>query len=525
MGLTSKVSMAHRKIIEVPLNRVEGDLEIRVLLDDGVVVDSWSSGTMYRGFERIMVGREALDGLVITPRICGICSTAHLMAACLALDEIAGVSPPPDAVRIRNLTLMAELLQSDVRQSFLMFTADFCNPGYAASDLYSEALGRYEPLKGRAVRQVIDETKRILEIVAIFGGQWPHSSYMVPGGITSVPGTSDLLQCHQILARYRRWYERRIMGCSLERWQEVSSETDLDEWLHENDAHYQSELGFFLRFARKAGLDKIGRSHDQFLSYGSLALPQGTAVKSAYGTTHLIPAGFARGSEVERFHQSKVSEHVAYSWFQDYGRGRHPYEGETRPYATGREGKKYSWAKAPRYGDLPAETGPLAELVMSRHSLFQDLVAKTGSNALVRQLARIVRPAFLIPVMEKWLKEISRNGRCYTLVPGPFEGQGCGLIHGARGALGHWVKIADNKVTHYQIVTPTAWNGSPRDSDGVRGPWEEALIGTPVRDLDDPVELGHVIRSFDACQVCTVHTIRGPGGAPKTAGRLGIVTV
>jgi Ni,Fe-hydrogenase I large subunit len=223
--------MPKRITLDLPLNRVEGDLEVRIELEDDIVANAWSSGTMYRGFENMLVGRGALDGLVITPRICGICSTAHLTAAALALEAAVGVTPPPDAVRIRDLSLMAEEAQSDLRHAFLMFAADFTNPIYSNSPLFAEAVRRYEPLKGETALEVIRQTKRIVEIVAILGGQWPHSSYMVPGGTTSIPSAADLLQCRHLLSHHRQWYERRILGCPLERWLAVASFSDLQLWL------------------------------------------------------------------------------------------------------------------------------------------------------------------------------------------------------------------------------------------------------------------------------------------------------
>ncbi len=511
MSATATLNIPTRNAVKttlnIPLNRVEGDLEIRIELQDGRVADAWSSGTMYRGIENILVGRGSLDGLVITPRICGICTTAHLTAASKALDAIAGIQPPPDAVRVRNLALMTESLQSDVRQTFLTFAADFANPAYRERPLFEEACGRYTPLKGETAIEVIRQTKRVIEIVAILGGQWPHSSYMVPGGVATVPSLADLLQCRHLLAGYRSWYEARILGCPIERWREVRSQADLDGWLEESAAHGDSDLGFFIRFAREIGLDQIGRGHGNFLSFGQLDLPPDTQVRGRAGATdHLIPAGFARGSEVSAFDQAKVAEHVAHSWYVDYAGGRHPSAGQTQPYATGGESQKYSWAKAPRYDGLPAETGPLAEMVIARHPLFLDLLAQ-GPNAFVRQLARLVRPAELMPAMEQWLSEITPDGTFYIPTPAIGEGEGLGTTQAARGALGHWVKIADAKIEHYQIITPTAWNGSPRDSDDVRGPWEEALIGTPVADPANPVALGHVVRSFDPCLVCTVHAL------------------
>ncbi len=498
-----------KKTVEIPLNRVEGDLEVRVELDGDHVTDAWSSGTMFRGFENILVGRSALDSLVITPRICGICGTAHLVAASKALEAISGVKPPPNAIRVRNLALMTEHIQSDMRHGFLMFTADFANPAYKKCALHEEAVKRFAPFKGETVIETIKWTKRVLEIVAILGGQWPHSSYMVPGGVVTTPSMEGIQQCAYLLGSYRAWYERRVLGCSIERWLEVRSATDLDAWLEESTTHWNSDLGFYIRFARQIGLETIGRGHGNFICYGCLDLPPGSAVRGQSDCADcLVPAGFSCGTEVTRFDQEKVTEHVAHSWFKDYAGGKHPFEGQTRPHASGREGKKYSWAKAPRYDGLPAETGPLAEMIISGNPLFTDLVGTNGPSVFVRQLARLVRPAQLMPAMAQWLEEVSADGKFYTRAPNISAGEGFGLTEATRGGLGHWVKIADQKIQHYQIITPTAWHASPRDSDGVRGAWEEALVGTPVRDPTNPVELGHVVRSFDACMVCTVHALR-----------------
>jgi len=498
-------------VVEVPLNRVEGDLEIRAEVEDGVVTDAWCSGIMYRGIEKILVGRGALDGLVITPRVCGICGTSHLTAAVRALESVAGVTPPSDAIRMRSIAQMAEHVQSDIRHAFLMFAGDFTNPVYADQELFPEAVRRYAPFQGESVIEVIRHTKRIVEIVAIIGGQWPHSSYMVPGGIASMPSASDLLQCSIILSRFRTFYEQRILGCTLERFSEVTSVAELDAWLSENSAHRDSDLGFFIRYCKAIGLQSIGHGPDRYLSFGGIE-SAGRDETGCPDKSALVAAGFARGSVVDAFDQSRISEHVSHSWFEDYGGGLHPSEGVTQPYASGREGKAYSWAKAPRYDESSAETGPLAELIMARHPLVNDLVDTQGASALVRQFARVIRPATLLPTLQRWIDGMDGNASLYVPVPEIPDGEGFGLVEATRGALGHWIKIVDGVIAHYQIITPTAWNASPRDGDGHRGPIEQALIGTPIRDAANPVELGHVVRSFDTCLVCTVHSVTRSSG-------------
>lgn len=495
--------------IKVPLNRAEGDLEIQIEVAGGTIVDAWSSGTMFRGFEGMMKGRGALDGLVLTPRICGICSLTHLTAAVEALDAITGIRPPDNAQRLRNLALMVETVQSDVRHAVLMFMVDFANQkAYHDHPMIHEAMKRYAPLAGNATIQTIRETKRLLEVVAIIGGQWPHTSFMVPGGVTSSLDVSEILQCRIIVSHFLNWYERSILGCSVERWQAVTTGEELDRWLEETETHRESEVGFFLRFGRLAGLDNMGRGHNRFLSYGNFPLPQDTDVPGTNG--RLTAAGFAESIATFTFEQEKIREDVSHSWYEGPGKAAHPFDGDSRPYASGEGGGPYSWVKAPRYDGLAVETGPLAERIMDKDLLFQDLVRLHGPNVLVRELARLTRPAKLLPVMLTWLQELQdkRGSPFYNKIETIPDGDGAGLIQAARGALGHWIKVVGEKITHYQIITPSAWHGSPRDHAGSRGPWEEALIGTPIRDESSPVEAGHVVRSFDPCLVCAVHTVR-----------------
>lgn len=500
--------MPTKRTYEIPLNRVEGDLEVRLDVDEGVVVDAWSAGTMFRGFEKLLVGRGAMDGLVVTPRICGICSTTHLLAAAKALDMIAGVTPPPNGTRLRNVALMAELVQSDLRHTLLYFLVDLAGPAYRHHPLHEEARRRFEPLRGESWVQAVIETKKILEITAMIAGQWPHSSFMVPGGVAYMPHSTELLQSRYILSRLRTWYEEQVLGCPLDRWREVRSAADLDEWLDESPAHHEGVLGFFMRFARSSGLDATGRGHQTFLSFGSLDLPEGTGVRSADGGPHLIPAGFARGAEVEPFVPELITEDVSHSFAASYEGGLAPALGVTEP-VPGDHGRRYSWAKAPRYRGLPAETGPLAEAIVAGDPLFRDLVATGGAGTFARQLARIVRPASVLPVMETWIAEVAAAGTepMYQACPPIEDGEGHGLIQAARGALGHWVEVRGGRITRYQVITPTTWNGSPRDSTGTRGPWEQSLVGTVIAEPDDPVEAGHVVRSFDACLVCAVHAV------------------
>jgi uptake hydrogenase large subunit len=489
-----------------PFNRVEGDLKVHLRIEDGVVRDAWCAGSMYRGFENIMKGRGPLDGLVITPRICGICTTAHLTAAARALDMVCGVRVPGNALRVRNVALLAEMIQNDVRHAVQLFMADFTRPGYEDHPLHGEARRRYEPMKGASALQAVSESRSLLEIIAILGGQWPHSSFMVPGGVVCLPSANDISQCRHLARHYRRWYEERVLGCSLERWSGVTSRAALKEWLAASGDHRKSELGFFIRFARTAGLHKIGGGRGHFIGFGGLVIPKDSEAAAPGRDGELFPPGFYRDGEAAPMDQKRITEAIDCSWFAGYRAPRHPFEGMTRPYAAGNENRQYTWAKAPRYDGLPAETGPLAQMLLAGDPLLTELIREEGPSVFARQLARIVRSSRTLPALETWLRELSRRqGLFYNDAPPLEQGRGFGLVEAPRGALGHWVVIDNGAIQSYQVITPTTWNASPRDRQGARGPMEEALVGTPVRDPDDPLEAELVVRSFDPCLVCTVH--------------------
>lgn len=495
--------------VQIPVNRVEGDLEVRVQIDDGVVTEAWSIGTLYRGFENLLVGRAPMDALVITPRICGLCSVSHLSAAARALDALTSARPTPNAIRIRNLALMVEDVQNDIRQAILMFAPDFASAAYAGRPFHDEAVERYEPLRGTSVVAAINATRHLLEIVAILGGQWPHSAFIVPGGVVSRPAVADLVQCRMVLRELTQFYERQILGCSLDRWREVTSAAKLDSWLEERSEHATGDIGTLLRLCRAVGADSWGGGHETYISFGGFDLPESPSGEpDGPGDQQLVRAGFASPEGIEPLDPAQVTEDVIHSWYTDTG-PRHPAEGVTSPYATGDEGDRYSWGKTVRYRGRPAETGALAQAVVAGDPLITDLLARHGgATAAVRELARLARPARMLEVMDRWLGDMVANGREYFAEPGSVRDEAaCGLLDAARGALGHWCEVADGKISRYQIIAPTTWNASPRDAEGVRGPWEEAVVGTPVRDPKSPVEVGHVIRSFDPCMVCCVHAV------------------
>jgi hydrogenase large subunit len=216
--------------------------------------------------------------------------------------------------------------------------------------------------------------------------------------------------------------------------------------------------------------------------------------------------GFLRDGVVEPFDQQKIIEQVTHAKYRERSSSGHPLVAETHPMEQpGTE--KYSWCKAPRYDCRSAETGPLAETLIRRDPLFSNLVATPGASVLTRELARLLRPGRILQDMEKWLRKIDTKQIFYHPATLPDDGTGIGLIQAPRGMLGHWVQLSGGYIDHYQVITPTTWNASPRDDRDVPGPIEQALLGTPVADSEDPVEVGHVVRSFDPCMACSVHAV------------------
>lgn len=494
-----------RKTLDVDLNRVEGDLEFQLDLEDGVVVDARCIGTLYRGFEQILIGRAPRDALVITPRVCGICGTAHLYAGVLALEQLGAIVPPPHAVLIRNLCLMAEIVQSDLRQTFLFFTPDLCHPRYSQLPLAGAADTAFAAMKGEAVRECLDISRKLVGIVALFGGQWPHSSYMLPGGVTLPASVRRLLDCGDILDHASRWFEQRVLGGDLDNWLALDSADAFMGWLDQASGH----LALFCRLSREIGLHRTGRGTEHMISYGLACRPHATP---GGAPDTLLKSGFRHGDsgQVAALDHLSVNEHVRHSWYLPYPGGRHPWQGETIPdHQLG--GDRYTWSKAPRYGDQVAQTGPLAELLIDGDAMICSLYQREGDSTWLRQFARLRRAARLLHMLRQTLGQLQTElAQPHFIDPDIKQwpdGESYGLLEAARGALGHWLKVKDGAIAKYQIVTPTAWNASPKDSQGRHGHWEQSVIGLRLQDEHDPIEIGHIVRSHDPCLVCTVHFI------------------
>ena len=257
-----------------PLGRVEGDLDVRVTIEDGVVTSAWTEAAMFRGFEIILKGKDPQAGLIVTPRICGICGGSHLYKACYALDTAWATHVPQNATLIRNIAQACETLQSIPRYFYALFAVDLVNKNYAGSPMYEEAVRRFAPYVGTSYQKGVVMSGKPVEVYAIFGGQWPHSSFMVPGGVMCAPNLSDITRATAILQHWKdNWLEKEWLGCSVERWMEVKSWEDMQAWVEENESQRNSDCGFFIRYCQDIGLDKYGAGCGNFFSTGTYFEP------------------------------------------------------------------------------------------------------------------------------------------------------------------------------------------------------------------------------------------------------------
>ncbi len=518
-----------------PVGRVEGDLDVKVYIDNGVVTRAHTQAAMFRGFERIMQGKDPQSGLIVTPRACGICGGSHLYCASSALDTAWQTYLPPNALLLRAIGQAVETIQSIPRWFYAIFATDMANKKFANKPLYEEVAKRFAAYVGTSFQKGVVASGRPVEVYAIFGGQWPHSSYMVPGGVMCAPTLKDVTRAHAILNQFRNdWLEPVWLGCSIERYMQIKTWDDLMAWLDENESHRNSDLGLFIRAALEFGLDKFGQGVGKFLAYGTYLHKDKYNRPTIEGRQEAVisPGGFFDGENYYPMDQSYITEDVAHAWYENQSDRLHPFDEPVPTPAANSTNleetnfdSKYSWAKSPRYKGMAAEVGPLARVIMNanpnnlehqiRDPLFGDIIRKKGPSVFTRVLARMHEAPGLFLRVNDWLSQIDLKGEFYVK-PEEKDGRGWGATEAARGALAHWIEIENGVIKNYQVISPTTWNVGPNDSEGNPGPIEAALVGTEIENPDDPVEVGLVVRSFDSCLVCTVHAHENKSGKEIT---------
>ncbi len=472
-----------------PFNRVEGDLEVHLDIAAGAVREARVVSPMYRGFEQILHGKAPADALVITPRICGICSVAQSMAAARALADASGLTMPPNGALAANLILAAENVADHLTHFYMFFMPDFCRAVYAGEPWHADAVRRFKAVEGEALREMLPARATFMHMLGLLAGKWPHTLGIQPGGTTRAVDAAEQTRLTAMLAGFRRFLERTLFGGSLERIAALASVGELEAWGEEAPA-FSSDFRAFLAIARAVGLASLGAGPGRFMSYG------------AYDG--LFAQGVYADGEVAALDPGQIAEDMSHSLMAHRNGQRHPFDGITTPDADAEGG--YTWCKAPRLGGEVVEVGALARQLADGQPLLRDIAGTGGGSVLARVVARMVEIARTVIAMEGWVKAIACREPFHVQGALPDDARGAGLIEAARGSLGHWLRVRNGRILNYQIIAPTTWNFSPRDRDGQPGALEQALISAPVREGEaDPVAVQHTVRSFDPCMVCTVH--------------------
>lgn len=480
---------APTRIIAGPFNRVEGDLEITLDIGDGAVNAAYVNSPLFRGFERILKGKDARDALTITPRICGICSISQSAAAARALAEAAGTYPAENGALAAAIIHGVENLADHLTHFYVFFMPDFAKPVYADRPWHDTAVNRYAAVRGEAVREAVEARAKLMHVMGLMAGKWPHTLAIQPGGVTKALDSRDRVRLLATLKTFRRFLEKTLFGGPLEAVCDLDGIDALERWRSQPGG---GDMRFFLNLADDLDLAAMGRGPNRFMSFG--------AYETASGP--LFARGLLEDGQDADIPFDAIAEHVAYSWMT--GEARHPFEGHTVP-DMDMQDPAYSWCKAPRLSGAPVEVGAIARQAVDGHPLARALVAG-GATVRSRVIGRLLEIARTVPALERWAEALEPRAAFMHRGDPVRTGRGAGLVEAARGSLGHWLVARDGRIENYQIVAPTTWNFSPRDERDQPGPVEMALAGAPVLPGEDtPIAVQHIVRSFDPCMVCTVH--------------------
>jgi len=555
-----------QRIVVDPITRIEGHLRVEIEVKDGKIVDAYSSGTMVRGMELILKGRDPRDAWAFTERVCGVCTTVHALASVRSVENALGIVVPPNADLVRNLMFCSQMMQDHVVHFYHLHALDWvdvvsclsADPAQTSalaqsiSNWPKSSVGYFKDIQKRIKKfvdsgqlgifangywghkayklpaeanlmavahylEALEWQKEIVKVHTIFGGKNPHPNYLVGG----VPLSVNLNESNALNAE-RLAYVKQLLD---------DAKTFIDQV-------YIPDLMAIASFYKDWGA--IGGGLENYLSYGDLPTNGYNDVSS-----FKFPRGIIMGRDISKIHEvdgtdpEQIKEFIAHSYY-DYdsgdNSGKHPWEGQTSlnytgpkpPYDQLNVDGKYSWLKTPRWKGNAMEVGPLARVLVGYASGREDykevVEGALGQlnvpvGALFSTLGRTAARGLETKLVANWAQEFfdslisnikngdSRMHSDYMWDPKdwPDEAKGVGMTEAPRGALAHWSVIKDKKLDNYQLVVPSTWNASPRDERGQMSAYEASLIGTPVADPESPLELLRTIHSFDPCIACAVH--------------------
>jgi hydrogenase large subunit len=516
------------RVVVDPLTRIEGHLRVEVEVEGGVVTDAWVSGTLFRGMESVLKGREPDDAYYISQRICGVCPISHGHASTQGTEEALGIEIPNNARLVRNIIEGAQWLHSHVLWFYTLNALDWVDvvsaldasipDTYALAEQAGTRTADFGAIQNRlkgfveggqlsiftnawfgapeyqlppelnliAVAHYLEALEIQAEaatVIGIMGGKFPHFMTSVPGGTSFVPTEQTLDDVIFRLQRVMDFVDTALIPDTL-----AVAPFYLDAFT------FGQGSGNFLAWGCFEEESMV--PEERVLPRGEISLPQ---------------------LSVNQVDPADVIEYVDRSWYTAESGNKNPAEGVTEPDFTSFDTEdKYSWGKAPRYDGKPHEVGPLSRMLIAYLSGYEGV--QTLVDSTLEALGAAGQPEILVSTLGR---VAARNLECKyvgdetmryatELVEGiaggdstfftterAESGEGAGLWEAPRGSVGHWIGVEGNQIDHYQVVAPTSWNIAPRDPDDVRGPMEEALVGTPVEDSEKPVNVLRVVHSFD----------------------------
>jgi hydrogenase large subunit len=559
------------RLVVDPVTRIEGHLRIEAQVDGGKISDSWSAGTMFRGIELILQGRDPREAWIWAQRICGVCTVVHALASVRAVENALDIEVPSNARIVRNIIAGAQMVQDHVIHFYHLHALDWVDVASALkadpakTSTIAQSISDYEKSSATYFKGIQQRVKGVVDSgqLSLFAsGYWGHPAYQLPPEVNllavahyleALSWQKDFIRLHAVLGGKNPHPQTFLVG---------GMTTSLDA--NEPFAVINPERITFLRQLVKEArrfVDQVyvpdvlaiasmykdwftrGEGLGNFLCYGDYS-----SGNQKDPSSFLFPRGIVLGRDLSKVYPvdaAKITESINHSWYEysgDGANGKHPSEGETNPKYTGPKppyefldvDNKYSWLKTPRYDGKPMEVGPLARMVVGYASgqpeikaAIDGVLKKFNAPATVlfstlgRIAARAIEAQLMVGQLEKWVEELSMNMEHGTLsifnpvhwdpATWPKSAAGFGWHEAPRGSLGHWVDIEGRTIKNYQAVVPTTWNAGPRDGSGQRGAYEASLLGTPVADPDRPLEILRTIHSFDPCIACAVHVIDGQG--------------
>lgn len=550
--------MSRQKIVIDPVTRIEGHLRVEVEVDENnVVQEAWASGQLFRGIETIIKNRDPRDAALIAARICGVCTNVHYRASISSVEDAYNIQIPNNAEVIRNLVTLSLFVQDHIVHYYHLHALDFVDAPAAlqadpkkAHELahefheapYRSSVGHYE-----YVKEKIESFVKAGRLGILSNGFWGHSQYKLSPEenlihlnyyLEALRIQRDLSKAIAIFAGKTPHPQNLVVGgvtCVMD----MLNPQRINDFLFKiKDARDFVERAYIpnMKMLVKAYKEDMkagnGRGSGNFMCCGGYEFGKGES---------LFTNGVVHGHDfenIEAFDDANITEEAYRAWYKDEAPAN-PYDSTTEVEYTDlnedgtlkTEGK-YSWIKSPRYKGKPMEVGPLARMMMGYakgHKTIKPYMQKfmddTGiefmdfSSTVGRNAARAIEAQVCTDYLFRFISDMIENVKYYNedtwtkyvFEELPKEARGRGVFEVPRGVLSHFVRIEDAKIANYQAVVPTTWNASPKGGDGLRGPYEESLVGMKLADPKQPLEVLRVIHSFDPCLACAVHVVDTKG--------------